>query len=132
SMQPQFTALLVKAGKKPDDSLTPAEFRLDLPLPKSLLDYAWFAVAEFGLGLAMGLGVLTIVSALQLAGYLIDQQTGVSLGEVFNPELDTSSSLTGETLHWLGTAIFLLIGGHVLVITALIDTFHTLPVGYAF
>lgn len=131
-LQGQVAALLRQAGKGEDDSLAAGEFHLALPLPKSAVDYAWLAVAEFGLGLALGLGVLTIISGLQLAGYLIDQQTGVSLGEVFNPELETSASLTGEILHWLGTALFLLVGGHTLLVSALVDTFQTLPVGDAF
>jgi hypothetical protein len=71
------------------------------------------------------------MSALQFAGYLIDQQTGVSLGEIFNPELDSSSSLSGELLYWLGTAVFLLIGGATLIIRTLIDSYLALPLGYA-
>lgn len=131
SMHGLFAEQLQHAGKNAGDGLAPGEFRVGLPLPRSLADLTWLAVAEFGLGLALGLGVLTIAAALQLGGYLIDQQTGVSLGEVFNPELDTSSSLTAETMYWLGTVVFLVVGGHVLVVTSLMDTFQTLPVGYA-
>lgn len=131
SMHGLFTEQLERAGRNPGDALTTGEFRVGLPLPRSLADLTWLAVAEFGLGLALGLGVLTIAAAMQLGGYLIDQQTGISLGEVFNPELDTSSSLTAETLYWVGTVVFLIVGGHVLVVTSLMDTFQSLPVGYA-
>jgi len=133
---PQFRThadqLLREAGKDRGEPLAAGEFRLGLPLPRTPLDYAYLAVAEFGVGIALGLGVLTILSGLQLAGQLIDQQTGVSLGEVFNPEFDSSGSLTGAILYLLGTLIFILVGGHLLLISALMDTFRTLPVGFAF
>jgi len=132
SMSDEFAQLLLRAGKRPGDSLTAREFRPSLPLPRSVLDYAWVSLVEFGMGLALGLGVLTIAAGLQLAGHLIDQQLGVSLGEVFNPQLDASVSLSGETLYWLGTILFLAVGGHVLVVTSLIDTFEAVPVGYGY
>ena len=66
-----------------------------------------------------------------MAGSLIDQQIGMSLGNVFNPQFQTESSLSGEMLYQLGLVVFLIVGGHHLVISALIDTFQTMPVGYA-
>lgn len=132
---PQFRThadqLLRQSGKEPGDALAADEFRIGLPAPRTPLDYAYLAIAEFGLGIALGLGVLIILSGLQLAGQLIDQQTGVSLGEVFNPEFDSSGSLTGAVLYLLGTLIFILTGAHLLLVSALMETFRTLPVGYA-
>lgn len=115
-----------------DITLAPEDFRLVHDFPPSLLDYLWIGIGEFALGLVLGLGAMTILSGLQLAGQLIDQQTGLSLGEVFNPDLDTAGSMTGTTLHMFGVTVFLILGGHLLVVKALVDTFHTLPLGQAF
>jgi flagellar biosynthetic protein FliR len=123
--------LLKKTGKREGEGLKADEFFLTLPVPQTVIEYAWLALLEFALGIALGLGVLTIVSGLQMAGSLIDQQIGMSLGNVFNPEFQIESSLSGEMLYQLGLAVFLLVGGHHLVISALIDTFQTMPVGYA-
>lgn len=131
SLAAQFENLIRQAGKEPADGLTADEFRLSLPLPETLVEYAWLALVEFGLGFALGLGVMTIVSGLQMAGSLIDAQIGVSLGSVFNPEFESDASLTGELLHQLGLVIFLIVGGQHLIIAALIDTFQALPVGFA-
>jgi flagellar biosynthesis protein FliR len=131
SLAAQFEKLIRRAGKEPADGLTEDEFRLPPPLPETLIEYAWLALVEFGLGFALGLGVMTIVSGLQMAGSLIDAQIGVSLGSVFNPEFESDASLTGELLHQLGLVIFLIVGGHHLIVSALIDTFQALPVGYA-
>jgi flagellar biosynthetic protein FliR len=126
-----YEDLIHQAGKQPEDGLAADEFRLPLPLPDTLVEYAGLVVIEFGLGLALGLGVMTIVSGLQMAGSLIDAQIGVSLGSVFNPEFEDDASLSGELLHQLGLVIFLIVGGHHLIVSALIDTFRALPVGYA-
>lgn len=120
------------AGKPADAPLTAAEFRLTLPFPSSLADLAWLVIAEFGLGLALGLGVMTVMSGLQLAGNLVDAQLGVSLGEVFNPELETPTSFSSDLLYLLGTVVLLGLGGHVMMISTLAETFRALPVGYAF
>lgn len=123
--------LRTREGKPSDAALTAADFRLKFPFPESLLDLAWLVAAEFGLGLALGLGVLIIMTGLQLAGNLIDSQLGVSLGEVFNPELETPTSFSSDLLYLLGTVLLLGVGGHILMISALVDTFRALPVGYA-
>lgn len=131
SLAGSLADLLKRAGKREDQGLAIDEFFLTLPVPQNVIEYAWLALLEFALGIALGLGVLTIVSGLQMAGSLIDQQIGMSLGNVFNPQFQTESSLSGEMLYQLGLAVFLIVGGHHLVISALIDTFQTMPVGYA-
>jgi flagellar biosynthetic protein FliR len=131
SLAGPLAELLKKAGKQPGQGLAVDEFFLTLPVPENVLAYAWLSLLEFALGIALGLGVLTIVSGLQMAGSLIDAQIGMSLGNVFNPQFQTESSLSGEMLYQLGLVVFLIVGGHHLVISALIDTFQTLPVGYA-
>jgi len=131
SLATHFEGLLQRAGKSRDDGLKPDEFFLTLPVPATLLEYAGLAVVEFAVGVALGLGVLIVVAGLQMAGSLIDQQIGMSLGNVFNPEFQTEASLSGELLYQLGLAVFLIVGGHQLVVSGLVDTFETMPVGYA-
>jgi flagellar biosynthetic protein FliR len=104
-------------------------------LPPSLLEYVLVALGELSVGFALGLGVFTVLSGLQLAGELVDQQTGIALGEVFNPGLGTSSGLSGQMLYLFGTTVFLVmtpVGGHLRIMSALLETFRTLPVGEAF
>src|SRR5262245_5585977 len=74
SIRSQVDSLLRAAGKRTDEGLTAEEFHLAPPLPDTLAEYAGLAIVEFGLGIALGLGVMTIVSGLQMAGSLIDAQ----------------------------------------------------------
>lgn len=104
------------------------------PLPRTTPDYAYAAAAELALGFALGLGVFTILSGLQIAGELIDQQAGTALGGVFDPQSGSGSSPSSRILTLLGATVFLCmppINGHLLMVAALVETFHTLPVGAA-
>jgi flagellar biosynthetic protein FliR len=133
-LAPRFERLLAEAGRRDGLPLRRADDRARLVLPESLGDYARIAAGEVVLGLLLGVGVMTVLGGLQIAGQLIDQQSGLGLGEIFNPNLGGSVSLTGQTLVWLGTVAFLLLsplGGHLLMIRILAETFETMPVGEA-
>jgi len=115
--------------------LWPAEWPAAALLPTNAAEYGKVGVTEFAVGLALGLGVTTLLSALQLAGELIDQQTGIALSEIFNPGFEEmDGSVTGRFLFLFGTTAFLLmtpLDGHLLLMSALVDTFQTLPVAEA-
>jgi flagellar biosynthesis protein FliR len=113
-----------------DETLPVELFVITMPSPKTLVDYLWLAVGEFAVGFALGLGVLTILTAVQLAGHVIDFQTGLSLGQIFNPQFG-ASSISAEFLLSLGTTLYLVTGGHVLLVNALLQTYDAIPLGYA-
>lgn len=103
-------------------------------LPLSLADYTRTILGELSLGFVLGLGVFTVLSGLQLAGEMIDQQAGTALGEVFNPGLGTTSGLGGQAIYLFGMTVFLVmtpVNGHLMILAALLDTFQTLPIGEA-
>lgn len=131
---PHFERRLRNSGVPADGALQRADDRQTLPIPESIWDYARIAAGELILGLLLGTGVMTVISGLQIAGQLIDQQSGLGLGEIFNPDLGGSVSITGQTLLWLGTAVLLMLsplGGHLLMVRILAETFDTMPVGEA-
>ncbi len=134
ALLPRYERLLREANLPSGSPLTPSTYHIRLIVADSLIDYVRIAAGEIVLGLLLGTGVMTVLSGLQLAGQLIDQQSGLGLGEILNPDLGGSVSLTGQTYFWLGTAVFLLItplGGHLQMIRILTETFDTLPVGEA-
>ncbi|MBI1349135.1 hypothetical protein GC163_22935 [bacterium] len=103
-------------------------------VPTDLLNYLIVAAGELSLGLLLGLGVMTVLAGLQLAGQIIDQQAGFSLGEIVNPDLDSTGSVTGQALSYLGMTLFVLLeplGGHLTMLRTLLETFETLPLGEA-
>ncbi len=128
---PEFARLRRDEKLRPDAAFPVSQLPTGFPAPTSVVDLVRQMAGELLIGLGLGLGVLIWMSAMQFAGYLVDQQTGVSLGEVFNPELDANSSISGELLYWLGTAVFLLAGGLGLAMRTLVDSYAQLPLGYA-
>jgi len=131
----RFEARLEAVERSTVGKLRPDEWPSLPPLPENIADYAKIGATEFVLGLALGLGVTTLLSGLQFAGEMIDQQTGIALSEVFNPgfeELD--GSVTGRFLFLFGTVVFLTmppLDGHLLLMSAIVETFQTLPVAEA-
>jgi flagellar biosynthetic protein FliR len=135
SLVERYEKLREAAGVAAADGLTAADFRMTLRPPRTILEYAWTGVGEFGLGFVMGLGVLTILSGLQIAGQIIDQQTGLSLGEIANPGLNITGSVTGQFLFLFATTVLLVMqptGYHLTMLSALVETFRSIPLGEAF
>ncbi len=99
------------------------------PEAVTAFDFALVVGGELLIGLMLGLGVSIVLVGFQVAGYMIGQLGGMSLAEVLNPTLDTEVPLMAQFLHLLALAIFLLLGGHRLLMAALLDTFDALPPG---
>ena len=92
-------------------------------------DFLVLAGAEVLVGLALGLGVLVLFSAMHLAGNTISQMSGLSLADVLSPGFDGEMPLFSRLYFYVTLAVFLAIGGHRRVVEALIDTFVWLPAG---
>lgn len=87
------------------------------------------AISEVCTGFLLGCGSLIVLWAIPLAGHLLDQQ----IGQVaVDDESDDASSPQVRWLTMWGTACFLLcspINGHLLLVSALCDSFQSLPIG---
>jgi flagellar biosynthetic protein FliR len=110
--------------------LTPLYWGLAIPVPENLLVLAPMLIREAVLGLALGLAVMILLSGMQLAGQVISQISGLSLADVANPSFDTSIPIFSHILEMLAVAIFFLVGGHRLVIDALLGSFAWMPPGH--
>lgn len=127
---------IVTVGTHDPGDVTYREYvQRSVTVPTTLWGLVGQLAGELSVGLLLGLGVFTVLSGLQLAGQLVDQQAGFSLGQIVNPDFDSTGSMSGQSLYLLGLTIFLLlepISGHLLMLRTLIQTFETLPVGSAF
>src|SRR5688572_19336220 len=97
----------------------------------TLIDYAVLIGGELAIGLVLGLGVQILFLAPQVAGQLISQMSGIALADVFNPSLDSEIPVFSQLLYLFSLAIFLVIGGHRLVMAGLLETFEVIPPGQA-
>jgi flagellar biosynthetic protein FliR len=122
----QFRALLAAAMAL---LLTPTQWNVAVPEPGNILHYAVLIGSESFVGACLGLGVMILFSGIEIAGELIGRTGGIMLADVFDPNSDTSVPVFSRLMSLLTLAVFLCMGGHRMVMAALLDTFHTIPLG---
>jgi len=109
--------------------IVPLELEKDTPTPTTLVSYVVLVGSESLVGLTLGLGILVLFSGMQVAGQVISQMSGLQLADVFSPGFDTNVPIFSHLLYYVAMAVFVVIGGHRLVMEALLDTFVWLPAG---
>jgi flagellar biosynthetic protein FliR len=85
--------------------------------------------AELLIGISIGLIAAMPLYAMQMGGFIMGYQVGLSLAESFNPELDSNGSVLGMLLFYLTIFAFIGLGGFELLFLALAESFHTAPIG---
>jgi flagellar biosynthetic protein FliR len=80
------------------------------------------------IGLAIGFALRLVFVAVEMAGDLIGLQMGLGFAMFYDPGNVQHTPILGQFLGLLATLIFLSINGHLLIISALVDSFHTLPI----
>jgi len=82
---------------------------------------------ELLLGILIGLVVRMCFLGLQIGGQLIAQESGLALGEIVDPTTGDEHSSFGSLYLQLGAVIFLIVGGHRVLVAVALDTFDTIP-----
>lgn len=111
--------------------LTPTQWGRPVEMPADLAGYGVLIAVETLLGMILGLGVMILLSGIQLAGQIISQISGMSLADVFNPGFDSEVPLISHLLYLVTMSVYVLLGGHRILVDALLRTFATLPLGQA-
>jgi flagellar biosynthetic protein FliR len=109
----------------------PTVNRLGLRVPDNMGGYFAVAVTEMAVGAIIGFGVLLVFSAVQLGGFIADQQIGLAIAQVFNPDSGEESSLLADLLYMVAVTIFILVGGHRLLLRVLAVSYDTVPLARA-
>lgn len=112
--------------------LTPTQAHVQPPQPETLVDFSLSLGTELLIGVSIGLGVLSLFLGIQMAGRIIGQMSGLGVAEIFDPATDTSTPLFAQLLNLVAMLVFLLIGGHRMVMAALLDNLNVLPLGSGF
>lgn len=85
--------------------------------------------SEIMIGLIIGFGANLPIVGVQVGGYMIDQQMGLGIAQVFNPELNAESGVVSQFLTMCAIGLFVIIGGHRVMLAALVGSFHHVPLG---
>ncbi len=82
---------------------------------------------ELLLGVLMGLVVRMCFVGLQLGGQMIAQDAGLAFGRIADPATGMSQSTLSNFYLQLGAVVFLIVGGHRVLVAVALDTFRTIP-----
>jgi len=81
------------------------------------------------IGVAMGFTISLIFSAVEMAGELAGLQMGLGFASFYDPINAVHSAIIAQWLGIIATLAFLAINGHLYMISALAESFQTLPIG---
>lgn len=102
-----------------------------IPTEISVFAFAPLIFQETFIGLVLGLLAAMPGFAVQLAGLVIGQQTGMALGNVFNPALESDADPLSQLLMLGAISIFLALGGLDAVFLAVARSYAFAPIDSA-
>ncbi|MBX3609663.1 MAG: flagellar biosynthetic protein FliR [Hydrogenophaga sp.] len=80
-------------------------------------------------GLAIGLAVRIVFAAVELAGELVGLQMGLNFAGFFDPTTGAQTSTVGRFFGNTTMLLFVVMGGHLMLLQAVVASFTTFPIG---
>jgi flagellar biosynthesis protein FliR len=111
--------------------VTPLQWSVGITVPQSVLGFVLQLGGEAMIGAVLGVGVMILLAGAQIAGQIISQMSGLSMAEVYGLDGEETSPLFSHLLYMLALAVFVMIGGHRMLIGALLDSYVAMPLGRA-
>jgi len=87
------------------------------------------AVLELLIGVSIGMVVQLTFEALVFAGQSISLTMGLGFATLVDPQRGAQVPVLGQMFMIFGTLIYLSLNGHLMLLGALAESFHTLPIG---
>ncbi|MDO5628649.1 MAG: flagellar biosynthetic protein FliR [Mobilicoccus sp.] len=106
--------------------LTP-QFIGDVAAITSLANLVTAVVWQIIAGLSVGLVVLILFSAVQMAGMYIDYFSMFAMSAMLDPVTGSQTSIFGRIYNWIAVALLFASGGHLLLLRGLLQTFEIIP-----
>jgi len=111
--------------------VTPIELSAPAVTLTNLPAYAVALSGELLIGTLLGAGVMVLLAGAQLAGQIISQMSGLSVADALNPVFAEEAPVLANLLQMTALAVFVAVGGHRLLVGALLDTYTAIPLGRA-
>ena len=92
-------------------------------------DGVWIIVNQFLIGAALGLTMQVAFAAIDAAGEFIGQQMGLGFAMLYDPRAGGNAVVVSRYLNTIAMLAFLVFDGHLQMISALVTTFQSVPIG---
>lgn len=80
------------------------------------------------IGLTIGFSTRIVFGAVEMAGQLIGMTMGLGFATFYDPQTQGQSNALSQFLVLMATLIFLSLDGHLIMISALVDSFRVIPI----
>jgi len=84
---------------------------------------------QFIIGIAMGFSIQIVFSAIDMAGNIISLSMGLGFASFFDPQTRATTPAVSQFLTLIATMLFLSLNLHLALLSALVESFDTLPIG---
>jgi len=95
--------------------------------PNSLLGLSVAVAGEMLIGISIGFVLLLLFVGIQFGAELVSYQMGFSMAQLIDPMTDISTTVLSQFYLLLGTLLYVLMDGHLILIKSLAQTFQTIP-----
>lgn len=85
-------------------------------------------IQQIVIGLAIGFSMRLVFAAVDLAGQLIGMSMGLGFATFFDHQSQGQSAAVNQFLMLLAMLIFLSLDGHLMIVTAIANSFITMPI----
>ncbi len=85
-------------------------------------------VQQLILGVAIGFTMRLVFSAIELAGQVIGMSMGLGFASFYDPQSQGQTTAVNQFLVLIAMLVFLSLDGHLLIITAMANSFVTMPI----
>lgn len=86
------------------------------------------AVNQLLVGVAIGFAVRLVFTAIEMAGNIAGLQMGMGFAMFYDPQTSANTPVVGQLFSLLNILVFLALGGHLVMIKVLVDSFGQLPI----
>ncbi|MEE1038159.1 MAG: flagellar biosynthetic protein FliR [Eubacterium sp.] len=101
------------------------------PEYNTVLGYGVIVMKEVAVGLLLGAGSQLCTSIVLFAGRIVDMEVGLSMANVFDPNTNQQTSITGTFFQFGVLLILYSTGLHRYLLKALMETFTLIPIAGA-
>lgn len=98
-----------------------------VPMPSSWFGVVVALACEAALGATIGYAARLVFVGVELGALHVARQAGLELAELFDPSAGAPGGIVRRLFHLMALVIFLAVGGHRMLVGALLKTFRTVP-----
>jgi flagellar biosynthetic protein FliR len=108
-------------------SFYPIVQRQSIPLPFGPVHLGLLILGELLVGLLIGFVAQVLFASIQLGGELLNQQMGLSLASILDPQNGQQSSVISNFQYILAFLLFFTVSAHHWFIQAMAESLHAIP-----